>query len=257
MNGSGEQFYVFLPSSVISGPIPNTQSHYTTNLQNPIRLQGNYECGLSMIIYPASVNNAFDCWLHYFSFTFGIDMISDLSSGYYPEVNSLIDEINIALGADQEFYKFTVNTITNKVMVEMNTDKKGGVMPYIEMSENLAALTGLPIYTKKIGYIIGDRSFDLSGGISGFYKYSNILENSYVGTTTAPLLAIVPYDFKVQHGSVQHWSPKKIHYISIRDPVIQEVKIELRTKTGVYVPFSGGAAETLVVLAIRRKQPTF
>ncbi len=125
------------------------------------------------------------------------------------------------------------------------------------MSANLAALTGLLSYAKKIGYLISDHSFDLSGGISGFYIYSNILESSYVGTSTAPLLAVVPYDFKVQHGSVQYWSPKKIHYIPIRDSVIQEVKIELRTKMDIFVPFSGRAAQTLIVLAVRDKQLSF
>ncbi len=257
MNGGVDSFYVFLPSSIISGPIENTQSHYITNLQNPIRLQGSYECGLSMIIYPASVNNGFDCRIRYYSFNFGIDMINDLSSSYYSDIQGLLDEINITLGPDQQYYKFSINTVTNKVMVEMNTDKVGGEVPYMEMSENLAALTGHPSYFKRIGYVIGDHSFDLTGGISGFYIYSNILESSYVGTSTAPLLAVIPYDFWVQHGSIQHWSPKKIHYILIRDSVIQQVKIEVWTKMGVYVPFSGKASETLIVLAIRCKPPSF
>ncbi len=211
-----DQFYLFLPSSVKSGPIVNTQSHYITNLQNPIRFQGGYECGLSMVIYPASVNNGFNLRIRYYSFAFGIDMVSDLSSGYYPDISSIIAEIHTALGTDQEFYKLSVNSITNKVMVEMNTDKKsGGVMPYIEMTENLAALTGLPIFVKRIGYVIGDRSFDLSAGITAFYIYSNVVESSYVGASTAPLIAVVPYDFKAQHGSIQHFIPKKIHYIPV------------------------------------------
>ncbi len=200
-------FYLFLPSSIPSGAIANTQSHFITSLQAPVHLDAEYECGLNTFIYPANLNNVYDGRLSFWSFTFGIDMISDLASGFYKTMDDLIQEINSALGPDKDFYKFSHDKFTHKVMVELvSGDKK--TIPYLEMNENISALTGLPLRSVKVGFInvVSDRAG--CGGISAIYIYSDIIAHSYTGNSSSPILAIVPYNFK-NYGAVQSYSPKK------------------------------------------------
>ncbi|MCP4652806.1 MAG: hypothetical protein GY858_05425 [Candidatus Omnitrophica bacterium] len=252
MNGS---FYFFLPSSVPSGAIANTQSHFITSLQAPVHLDSEHECGLNTFIYPANLNNIYDGRLSFWSYTFGIDMISDLASGFYKTIDDLIQEINKALGPDKEFYKFSHDKFTHKVMVELiSGDNK--TIPYLEMNENVSVLTGFPLRSEKIGFVVGDRAYDLSGGISAIYIYSDIIAHSYIGNSSSPILAIVPYNFE-KYGTVQSYSPKKIMYFPVKDISIQEITIELRTKTGQFLPFPGGGSETILILNMRKKPPVF
>ncbi len=252
MNSS---FHLFLPSSVPSGAIANTQSHFITSLQAPVHLDSEYECGLSAFFYPANLNNIYDGRLSFWSFTFGTDMISDLASGFYKTIDDLIQEINNALGPDKEFYKFSYNEFTHKAIVELiSGDKK--TIPYLEMNENVSVLTGLPMRLEKVGFVVGDHAYDLSGGISAIYIYSDVIAHSYIGNSSSPILAIVPYKFE-NYGTIQSYSPRKIMYFPVKNSSILEIAIELRTKTGRFLPFPGGGSETILILNMRKKSPIF
>jgi len=245
------EFTIFLPSNVI-GTTENYISHYTTLLSSPIMLDPNdvYEVGLHSVIYPNTALNAYDATMSYYSFSFGFEMPVSVPSGFFASIELLLTELSSLLGSDAEHYKFTVDSNAHKVIIELRGD--GITTPKIQFSQNLEVLLGLPNTINRTGFLAG-RPYDMSGGIASMFIYSNLCNYSNVGTTTAPLLGVVPYTNTTVGTYGQHISfePRQILYHPMSMTEIELVEIEVRTKIGNYLPFSGGTF--LAVLIIRKR----
>lgn len=110
----------------------------------------------------------------------------------------------------------------------------------------------MPEEVHKDGYIAGE-PYDLSGGIGSMYIYTNVCRYSNVGGSTAPLLAVVPYSNTsiTTFGEHMSYEPRKVLYHPLITTTLSEVKIDVRTKFGEYLPFASG--EFLVVLSVRKR----
>ena len=98
---------------------------------------------------------------------------------------------------------------------------------------------------------------DLCTGKHLIFIYTNIIEYQYVGDAKAPLLCVIDSKQRLKNGSVcelepthrivfQIWTIKKL-----LSNTIQSFSIELRTVTGLLVPFSGTGK---VILTLRFKK---
>ena len=117
------QFYLTLPSNSSMNIYPNnTLAKYTTRLHNDVSLQGEWEVGLSEIVFPKTWFNINENqYVRIRVYTNGHDIIEDEASveeidyfdrptlfdvkirpGYYVNVESLVFEINICL---EQYYQ--------------------------------------------------------------------------------------------------------------------------------------------------------
>jgi len=251
MDSSKEIFNVFLPSNV-KGATESFISHYTTTIASPINLNPNeiYEVGLSQLIYPTTALNCYDASMAFFSFTFGFEMPLTIPIGYYATAELLIQEIGRLMGSDKDNYKLSVDSSSHVIILDLVGD--GVTVPVIKFSKNLQVLLGFPDVVQQTGFLAG-KPFDLSGGIGSMYIYCNISNYSNVGSTTSPLLAVVPYSNTsiTSFGEHQSYEPRKILYHLLSTYSLSEIQIEIRTKFGEYLPFATG--EVLAVLQVRRR----
>jgi len=248
-----DELYLYLPSSVKSSVTENTISHYTTTLKAPITLsQGmEYEAGLIKLIYPSTVENLYDGVMEFYSFALNRRIVTRVATGFYETAKELIKAINKVLSNDKKNYIFSVDHLSRKFIV--NCKKADGVVaPYIKLSENLEVLTGLPRFIMGTGYTNGPNYYDMTGGIQNIYCYCDLVRNVNVGDTMGPLLAMLSY----QNSAMAQidYEPKNPIYIPVSKDHVTDITLELRTKTGNYIPFTSG--EALVVIHIRQRTPS-
>ena len=90
-------FYLTLPSNASLKIYPsNTVAKYTTRLQKRIELDGDWEVGLTEMVYPYSLVNVSGEWfqIYYSGKTWDKVTIKD---GYYPTVQSLLGKVREAV----------------------------------------------------------------------------------------------------------------------------------------------------------------
>ena len=85
------------------------------------------------------------------------------------------------------------------------------------------------------------------------YCNPGLINNAIVGDVVAPLLSVVPYDATGgAWGTEASFSPNNVQYVPLIARRINSISIEIRTKTGIYTPFSSGSSETLAVLHVKK-----
>lgn len=109
-------------------------------------------------------------------------------------------------------------------------------------------MTGDQIYAAK-------GTWDSTGGVHSIYCYCDIIRNINIGDTTAPVLAVINYKGEVGDRNLKliEYEPKNPIYIPVSKNIFDNIKVELRTKTGLYYPFSAG--EVLLLVHIRPREP--
>ena len=87
---------------------------------------------------------------------------------------------------------------------------------------------------------------DLCAGKHLIFIYTNIIEYQYVGDAKAPLLRVIDSKQRLKNGSVCEFEPthrivffSNLDYKKLLSNTIQSISIELRSQTGLLVPFSG------------------
>ena len=104
---------------------------------------------------------------------------------------------------------------------------------------------------------MGDFPADLCAEKHLIFIYTNIIEYQYVGNAKAPLLRVIDSKQRLKNGSVCELEPthrivfSNLDYKKLLSNTIQSTSIELRTKTGQLVPFSGTGK---VILALQFKK---
>jgi len=248
-----DELYLYLPSSVKSILADNTISHYTTNLKTPVTLSKgmDYEAALIKMIYPSTVENLYDGVLEFYNYNLKRNLPTRIASGFYETPEELIKAFNKVLGYDKKNYSISVDKITRKFIVKCEMDD-GKTAPFLKLSENLQVLTGLPRFIMGRGYTKSMNSYDLTGGIQNIYCYCDLVRNVNVGDTVGPLLAVLSY--KNSNSAQIEYEPKNPIYVPVNKNLINDITLELRTKTGKYIPFTSG--ETLVVIHIHQSTPS-
>ena len=243
-----EEIYLYLPSSVYSyGGIENKINKYCTVLNAPIHLlEGvEYEAGVIKIIYPTSAKNVYNGDFTYYSYAQKMKILTRIAAGQYKIPEEFIEQFSKVLGYDKAYYKLTADSQSKKFMMECVKDD-----PYLELSQNLQALTGFPEKIAEKGYTLGEY-WNSTGGLTNLYCYSDLIVNSNIGNTVAPVAAVIKYKQDEEGGSTEY-EPQNPIYIPVSKTFIDTVTIEFRSKAGIPFPFMSG--ETMVVFHIRPKQ---
>ena len=171
-----------------------------------------------------------------------------IGPGHFGHGEELVDEINEK--KPQSFRcRFHIHKNTKKCTIFIQAGQK---------------LVLHPLLARMLGFVENEfEAFDKSNAItsrsivsptSGFeyiLVYTDIVKDSVVGTTEAPLLRTVPasrrWDEQVSHIFD---SP---HYVPVALSRIPRIEIKIASETGNLVPFEQG--KTLIKLHFRKKSP--
>lgn len=108
----------------------------------------------------------------------------------------------------------------------------------------------VPNQTEEDRTLIAERPVELDAGCKSLFVYSNIVQNSFVGDTTAPILRLVevPNDCKFGDQVVMHYASP--HYIPLITNEFDIIEIHLKDDVDESIPFEFG--RTLVKLHFRK-----
>jgi hypothetical protein len=106
----GDHFYLTLPSDAYVNYYPgNTASHFVAKLPERVRLEGNYEVGLSEFIYPHTWNNVDNRKQTYWVGVLGsgelFSGIAYVKTGYYRDGNAFAS--SLTQSADEGVCRFS------------------------------------------------------------------------------------------------------------------------------------------------------
>lgn len=279
-------FVYYLMSNASLSVYPNNKpQHFRTLLPTPLVLDGEWEVGLSTMIY---VHN----WNHlksksYLTVKLPVTIVSDNSR--------VMETIRVDFTAQQfdslehllKVLNETVNTAIDAYLTQHQRTKKAlqrqGTYTNNHMEFAFSASHSKKILLKDYGYgtdftitlpaktdparelwrLLGfedsadelkeksesKHAASLSTHFPSLYVYSPIIEYVGVGDTHAPLLALVPVRGGL--GDIVYERFDRPIYLRLRQKYIQELEISIKDDTGDDVQF--GAAKTIVILHFRRR----
>ncbi|GFU80616.1 uncharacterized protein TNCV_534901 [Trichonephila clavipes] len=199
-------FYVTLPSDSSMHFFPeNKISHFKTQLPSPVCLNGEWEVGLSEIIYPHSWLNVNET-NNYFLYKAGDGNISStvkrtIDVGCYETMLDIISAVQLALPKNPNRFTIIYNKATKRVKIN--------------------AVQGSSLHLENLG------EFFLR------LLRSNFTPNC--GDTQAPLLRIVRTKGKDGETISQYYD--RPQYLPLVRHSFQTIQSELRLNSGDFVPF--------------------
>ncbi|GFX86778.1 uncharacterized protein TNCV_1409751 [Trichonephila clavipes] len=214
-------FYVTLPSDSSMHFFPeNKISHFKTQLPSPVCLKGEWEVGLSEIIYPHSWLNVNET-NNYFLYKAGDGNISStvkrtIDVGCYETMLDIISAVQLALPKNPNRFTIIYNKATKRVKIN--------------------AVQGSSLHLENLG------EFFLR------LLRSNFTPNC--GDTQAPLLRIVRTKGKDGETISQYYD--RPQYLPLVRHSFQTIQSELRLNSGDFVPFE--RAKVIIVLHFRMRQ---
>ena len=99
--------------------------------------------------------------------------------------------------------------------------------------------------------------YDLSSGTSLIFVYIDIIQNQTVGDAKAQLLRVIDSNRRIKNGSACSIEPNHrrnftyLDYKKLFTSSVQSISLQLRTETGILVPFAGTGK---VVLTLKFKR---
>ncbi|GFS59558.1 uncharacterized protein TNIN_195711 [Trichonephila inaurata madagascariensis] len=182
-------FYVTLPSDSSMHFFPeNKISHFKTQLPSPVYLNGEWEVGLSEIIYPHSWLNVNET-NNYFRYNVYDGNISStvkgtIDVGSYETMFDIISAVQLALPKNPNRFTINYNKATKRVKINAI---QGNSFHF----ENLGELLGFKCNAIITGNMKSEFVADAWPNFSVFYVYSDLISPQIVGDTQASLLRIV------------------------------------------------------------------
>ncbi|GFX28682.1 uncharacterized protein TNCV_4860461 [Trichonephila clavipes] len=241
-------FYVTLPSDSSMHFFPeNKISHFKTQLPSPVCLKGEWEVGLSEIIYPHSWLNVNET-NNYFLYKAGDGNISStvkrtIDVGCYETMLDIISAVQLALPKNPNRFTIIYNKATKRVKIN-------AVQGSSLHLENLGELLGFKRNAIIIGNMKSEFVADAWSNFSVFYVYSDLISPQIVGDTQAPLLRIVRTKGK-DGEKISHYYDRP-QYLPLVRHSFQTIQSELRLNSGDFVPFERG--KVIIVLHFRMRQ---
>lgn len=222
----------------------NKVSRFITQLPSSINLKGEWEVGLSEIIYPHSwynintVNNGF-------SYDNGDGKIQKkrIDVGCYEVMYDLISAIQLSLPKNPSKFTFSYNKTTKRVKIDV---VKGATL-YLE---NLGPMLGFKPNSVIRGSVKSEFQADIQSNFPFFYVYNDLISPQIVGDVYAPLLRIVRVTGQDGEVVSQHYD--RPQYLPVIRQSVQTIEVELRLNSGDLVPFESG--RVITVLHFRMKQ---
>lgn len=266
-----DQFFVVLPSDSSMNYFPdNTVARYKTKLVHPICIEGDYEVALTELIYPLNFHNFVPkdkCSLHYPPTSMDISQIGmscynlvnwELQSGYFENVNKLIDHLNKDLNkALKTLYKvnagdpsyFTYkNERMNFLLTGMLDLGREDVTHFVNYLAEEAGMSKNLIDQLKIGknepYVLPDPYSENRL----MYVYSDIVRPNLVGDVQTPLLRVVA--LKGKRGEMMSEVFHNPYYVPVARRGFDTIEININTELGEPMPFVDG--KSVAVLHFRK-----
>ncbi|GFX59263.1 uncharacterized protein F54H12.2 [Trichonephila clavipes] len=226
-------FYVTLPSDSSMHFFPeNKISHFKTQLPSPVCLNGEWEVGLSEIIYPHSWLNVNET-NNYFLYKAGdgnifstVKRTTDV--GCYETMLDIISAVQLALPKNPNRFTIIYNKATKRVKIN-------AVQGSSLHLENLGELLGFKRNAIIIGNMKSEFVADAWSNFSVFYVYSYLISPQIVGDTQAPLLRFVRTKSKDGETISQYYD--RPQYLPLVRHSFQTIQSELRLNSGDFVPF--------------------
>jgi hypothetical protein len=260
-------FYVTLPSNSSIKYYPgNTLTRFTTRLENPISLTGNWEVGLVEIQYQHTWNNLDKGEGRvYYSQQYEkqkyVQNTLRIVPGHYATPAILVAVINDSISQFAETFnlsayaQFEYSDITKRLTAKIPTGAN------INFSPPLCAMLGVgprqnPIANNEDNLLLWRAAnvCDINRGFSSMYVYCNLLEHVPVGDTKAPLLRII--HLTGTSGDSINTSYEKPYYVPLQQKNFDSIEIDIRSDTGLPVAFEYG--KLIVTLHFRlSKNPYF
>lgn len=261
-------FYVTLPSDSSLNYFPeNKISHFVTRLPSSLDLKGEWEVGLTELIYPHMWNNITEFTNGYeyvlgeniewtngrprneSEFEIGASEVKKarIPPGFYESPNDIIKILNY-----QKFYdkiSFNFNKNSKKVRVTLRKNAR------INFDPGLAESLGFPPgnvgepFAGSSMYFDSPFAADPHADFKLMYIYSDLVEPQIVGDTVAPLLRVIPV--KGHDGEMIHEVFDRPHYIPVTRKNFQTIETVIRTHTGRLMSFERG--KLIVKLHFRQK----
>ncbi len=206
-------FYLTLPSNASLNIYPdNTVAKYTTLLQKRIELDGDWEVGLTEMVYTYNLVNVSGEWfqIYYRGKTWEKVMIKD---DYYPTVQSLLGKVRDMV--EDEAWRVGILTIDTENAFKFDGWCKDDIGPYVT--------TSLP----RLWFTKGYESVLTTANVDSLFVYCDVLERVPVGDTLAPLLRTVVVRGK--HGA--QISEKFINpmYLPVQKKSFDSIEINIMT----------------------------
>ncbi|GFV51084.1 uncharacterized transposon-derived protein F54H12.3 [Trichonephila clavipes] len=213
----------------------NKISHFKTQLPSPVCLNGEWEVGLSEIIYPHSWLNVNET-NNYFLYKAGDGNISStvkrtIDVGCYETMLDIISAVQLALPKNPNRFTIIYNKATKRVKIN-------AVQGSSLHLENLGELLGFKRNAIIIGNMKSEFVADAWSNFSVFYVYSDLISPQIVGDTQAPLLRIVRTKGKDGETISQYYD--RPQYLPLVRHSFQTIQSELRLNSGDFVPFERG-----------------
>ncbi|GFX07872.1 uncharacterized protein TNCV_4161411 [Trichonephila clavipes] len=217
---------------VLQTDAENKISHFKTQLPSHVCLNGEWEVGLSEIIYPHSWLNVNET-KNYFLYKAGDGNISStvkrtIDVGCYETMLDIISAVQLALPKNPNRFTIIYNKATKRVKIN-------AVQGSSLHLENLGELLGFKRNAIIIGNMKSEFVADAWSNFSVFYVYSDLISPQIVGDTQAPLLRIVRTKGKDGETISQYYD--RPQYLPLVRHSFQTIQSELRLNSGDFVPF--------------------
>ncbi|GFX75722.1 uncharacterized protein TNCV_2082331 [Trichonephila clavipes] len=220
---------------VLQTDAENKISHFKTQLPSPVCLNGEWEVGLSEIIYPHSWLNVNET-NNYFLYKAGDGNISStvkrtIKVGCFETMLDIISAVQLALPKNPNRFTIIYNKATKRVKIN-------AVQGSSLHLENLGELLGFKRNALIIGNMKSEFVADVGSNFSVFYVYSDLISPQIVGDTQALLLRIVRTKGKDGETISQYYD--RPQYLPLVRHSFQTIQSELRLNSGDFVPFERG-----------------
>ena len=239
-----DHFYLTLPARAVS------------ILPEQIRLDGEYEVGLSDIFYPHTWYNVDNrkkiYWVGVYNLATNELVKAFIKSGYYSDgatfVSSLTHRTTRAFADWPDIsVKFSFLKQTDRIRIQARNSDENIVVLSWELMEFMGFRE--KIIAKKETDLIGYTAFDVNRGLNFMYVYCDVASDSVVGDTRASLLRVCNVSGK--HGQVVHIAYERPHYVPVGRREFGTVGISINNEAGDPMPFEFGIS--MVTLHFRRR----
>lgn len=238
----------------------NTVAKYTTRLPSVLELNGQWEVGLSEIIYSRSWYNIDkqDCYFELLNESGNSFLTLPLQTGYYEDVQDVISCMNAMMEKTMSAAKraaIDINYIDRTKKVSITISSAMG----FKLSTVLAQILGfekreLICEANGVGRrYIGTVGSDVNRGFATLFVYCDLAQETIVGDTKAPLLRTL--NIEGSYGDIIQKVYANPIYIPLQRTHFDTIEVNIRTETGQLVPFASG--KSVLTLHIRRATSTY
>ena len=252
-------FYVVLPSNVKNG-YTNKANNFRIRLPNQIDLSGgNWEVGLSELIYPLSHYNIgnganMDRCIVFQVLDSVVYVL--IEKGFYKTIDIFVQKLNeqcknaLPEGSAAKF-SFDRTSYKTRLTLPQAIDLKF-------MGRELSYCLGFPFRTASIQFdesrtAVSTYAADISAALQEMYIYSDIVAPQIVGQGQANLLKLISLASikgERQFGDKVHVKFTKPQFLKLRTHIFQEILTEIKTGSGTEFPFKFGTV--ILTLCFRR-----